>query len=493
MLAAPDSRELKGFGTINTQVAFDGTAALRADGGTLTITGAILDMGSFDAREGAILNITNAWNSGVANNVFVGGGEIKGGAITVANATGISGHGLVSSRIVNNSVLEANSGTLVFKTAANDNDWDGALGTGLLRALPGATLDVRDEGASFQFGGTVQVDAGARVFVNNPADLFNGVAFDFVSGSALNLNGGMYEAAASTDLEGTTTVAAGPESTIKVRNNTFLSFRSGSTTTLNGNLRLLNNNIGFDVGASFSGTGALIIDDDSHAVIGAGATVNALYVNEGTLRVANSEGIGVATVKDYVQLTTGELHLELTGTLPNQYDRLLASGIAQIDGKLDIDIDGSFVPALGNTFDIISTTFGVSGAFGYVDVSGMPVGRTFHVDYLSHAVRLTVVATPIFSADFDDDGDVDPTDLNIWRNAVNLNQLGDADGDNDSDGADFLIWQRQQGSHPVLPAGAPVPEPGALLLAGLAACGLTASRRRARAATPPSASGSARG
>ena len=63
-------------------------------------------------------------------------------------------------------------------------------------------------------------------------------------------------------------------------------------------------------------------------------------------------------------------------------------------------------------------------------------------------MQLQVVNTPFFSADFDDDGDVDKTDLAIWHGAFDLNQLGDADGDNDSDGADLLLWQRQFGSHP---------------------------------------------
>jgi hypothetical protein len=95
----------------------------------------------------------------------------------------------------------------------------------------------------------------------------------------------------------------------------------------------------------------------------------------------------------------------------------------------------------------------------------MPAGLTFHINYLPTAVQLQVVSTPMLSADFDDDGDVDSTDLAIWRAAFDLNQLGDADGDNDSDGADFLIWQRQQGSAPAVAATKAVPEPTATVMA----------------------------
>jgi hypothetical protein len=138
---------------------------------------------------------------------------------------------------------------------------------------------------------------------------------------------------------------------------------------------------------------------------------------------------------------------------------------------------------LGQTFNIITGNT-VTGEFDFADVAGMPAGLAFHVEYLANAVQLQVVNKPIFSADFDEDGDVDATDLAIWRGAFNLNQLGDADGENDSDGEDFLLWQQQFGSIPGAGAslGAAVPEPASafLLLMGLVAA-VPACRIRCRA------------
>jgi hypothetical protein len=51
-----------------------------------------------------------------------------------------------------------------------------------------------------------------------------------------------------------------------------------------------------------------------------------------------------------------------------------------------------------------------------------------------------------FSADFDNDGDVDASDLSVWQVAFGVNAQGDSDGDGDTDGRDFLDWQRQYGS-----------------------------------------------
>ena len=85
----------------------------------------------------------------------------------------------------------------------------------------------------------------------------------------------------------------------------------------------------------------------------------------------------------------------MTGTGLNQFDRLVINGAVQLAGRLDIDIDGGFVPVAGQTFDIITATGGVTGLFTTVTLSGMPAGLGFAVTYPTNAVRLTVVnATP---------------------------------------------------------------------------------------------------
>ncbi|MCA9235826.1 MAG: hypothetical protein KDA44_10165 [Planctomycetales bacterium] len=475
-LAANAGRTLRGFGTIGATVDFDGTASLLAENGTLTVNGAVTDvgtLGTFGAT--GTLDMTSAWNTNVANFVSLNGGELKGGTITNDGAAGISGNGLVSSRVVNNKNLTANGGAaLIFQTAANDNDWDGAGNNGALSAQgAGAVLELRDN-ATFGFTGTVSATTGGRVFSN-------GFALDFNPGSTLQLQDSTYESTSSTDIGGTvsTVIGATQQSTIKVAVNHFLTFQSASTTTLGQNLRLENNNINIDAGAAFGGAGALVIPAASHLVADNLANIGVLLDMQGTFRPGGFDSIGRIDLLDYQQESTGQLFVELTGTALNAFDRLVLSGDAVLDGYLNIDIDGGFVPALGNTFNIITGNT-VSGMFNLIDISGMPAGLTFHVNYLPNAVQLQVVSTPFFSADFDHDGDVDATDLAIWSGAYQLNQLGDADGDNDSDGGDFLLWQRQFGSHPAVAVTTSVPEPQAwlLALAGFAAATVGGIRRR---------------
>jgi fibronectin-binding autotransporter adhesin len=494
-LGADTGKALEGFGTINADIAFVGTASLRAAGGTLTLGGDIVDVNILGTADDAgVLNVTNPWETdggagGSIGAVVLTGGMLQGGTITNDNANGIQGHGTIASRVINTSkIVATNGGTLIVQTPGNNNDWDGAGNVGELEALS-ADLEMVDTTGPVppvrSFGGSVRAINDNRVFAN-------GFALDFLPGSSLELEDeAIYRASSSTDIGGTVTIGAGADATIQVANNFFLTFETGSTTTLNGDVTLINNNINIEQGAVFNnGGGALIIPDGSHMVADNLADIDVLLDMQGAFRPGNFNGIGRVDLFDYQQGNTGELYVELIGTSLNAFDRLVASGDVLLDGYLNIDIDEispgvPFVPSLGQTFNII-TGNSVVGEFDYADVSGMPDGLAFHINYLANAVQLQVVNEPLFSADFDEDGDVDPTDLAIWKGAFNLNQLGDADGDNDSDGADFLLWQQQFGSAPavvvVQPAAAAVPEPSAaaLLLVAMAGAGWRRLRGRSR-------------
>ena len=100
--------------------------------------------------------------------------------------------------------------------------------------------------------------------------------------------------------------------------------------------------------------------------------------------------------------------------------------------------------------------------------------------YLSQ--NAPAVVTPAFTADFNSDGMVNGTDLASWKvgfgkatGAVRAD--GDADSDGDVDGSDFLAWQKQFGSGTATAAAGAVPEPAAVVLAGLGIVGGLMARR----------------
>jgi len=96
--------------------------------------------------------------------------------------------------------------------------------------------------------------------------------------------GARYRSTSSTDIGGTVTIGAGAASTIQVTNNFFLTFETGSATTLNSNLRLVNNNINIEAGATFSGAGAIVVPDGSNMVADNLADVGVLLDMQGGFR-----------------------------------------------------------------------------------------------------------------------------------------------------------------------------------------------------------------
>jgi hypothetical protein len=382
-LQCDPSSALEGQGTINSTIDFDGAATLRAAGGVLSLGGTIADAGTLGTNQG-VLNVTGAWTTSVADTVDLNGGELSGGTVTIANSNGITGNGTLSARVINGTRIRAQGGTLVVETAAHDNDWDGAGNTGLLAAAAGTTLELRDT-LTFGFSGAISALSGATVATN-------GFGFDLNPGSSLSLTGARYQSTHSTDFQGTITVHPGADSSIEIEVNRFLDIESTCAVTLNGNLRLVSNNAIIGSGATFSGSGALVVPAASNLVTNGNANVGVLLDLHGTLRPGGFDLMGRLDLPDYQQSSTATLFSEIAGTGLNQFDRLVINGAAQLDGVLVLDIDDGFVPTAGQSFNIISAVAGISGKFIGATTVGMPAGHVLEVNYLPNIVQVLVVA-----------------------------------------------------------------------------------------------------
>jgi len=71
--------------------------------------------------------------------------------------------------------------------------------------------------------------------------------------------------------------------------------------------------------------------------------------------------------------------------------------------------------------------------------------------------------------DFNHDGRIDGSDLEVWTTSYGDGTAADADGDGKSDGNDFLIWQRHCDAATIDATAAAIPEPNSLALAVLVA------------------------
>lgn len=379
---------LVGFGTIGAEVAFADNSELRADDGILNVGGLITDVGVIGTADvDGILNVTAVWNTNVAGLVDLKGGELRGAPVTTGTG-GINGFGLVSARVINTTYIQAENGDLVLQTAANDNDWDGA-GLGDLEAISG-NLEIRDN-ASFAFTGDVFVNNGRQVHAN-------GFELDFNPGSTLTLRNGTYRCTNSTDFGGQMTVILAGQSILQITGTA--NFENASLTTLNDNLRLNNTLTAVQVGADFTGSGALInpATRTLRLLDGVVSTdFNVLVQNEGILQLGTAGTDAQVAAADYQQTTTGSLQIELGGVALNAFDRLNLTGTAALAGGLNVTLIGGYVPAVGNTFNIVTATGGISGTFNaFSQPAGMPAGLALKINYSAFIVQLEVVALTPF-------------------------------------------------------------------------------------------------
>ena len=454
-------------------VDFDGSANLKADNGILSLTvgTAILDVNEIGTADtDGVFAVASPWNTNVTATVRLNGGEVSGAAITNDGATGINGFGLLSAPVNNNSRVDAEGGTLIVQTPGNNNEWDGVANTGSLNAVNG-NLELRDN-AVFLFNGAVQADNASQVFAN-------GFELEFDPASTLTLNGGRYRSTHATDFGGTVTVGVG---TSEIAVGGTARFETASSTAIAGTLRVDNPVTQIDSGATFAGGGTLLNPAGDNLRLQDGADVDVLVQNEGTLVVGN--GVAAqATGLDYQQDAAGSWTVDLNGTALNQFDRCTLTGAAQVDGTLDIDLGGGYVPVAGDTFNILSATGGVTGSFAaLLQPVGMPAGLVFEAAYLPTFAQLVVVES--LAGDYNDDGIVNAADYTAWRNNVGTpagTLPNDVDGGVIGD-AQYATWKANFGMSSGMGAGSlsavSVPEPSTavMLIVGML---VVSCRRRA--------------
>ena len=461
ILQLDNGTALRGDGTINAVIDDNGSGDLVAEGGMLTLGGDIVDIGRLGTNgAAAILTVSNPWSTSATGEVFLNDGRLQGSLISNDGPGGIHGQGLVVAPVHNDTVIRADTGgTLTVDNFVND--WDGPTNGGTLQATAGSTLTVRDN-APFLFNGTVSA--------NNAIVASDGFELEFDPASTLQLsNGGVYQSTHATDIGGTVLIGVGTNSRIEVSGSVV--FESGSFTTLNGNLELANSGTVVQSGATFAGGGVLLNRVGRTLTLLDGADIGVLLGNRGVLVLGASPG--QVTGVDFQQTAAGLLEIELQGTSLSLYDRMTLTGLAQVDGELDVSLIGGFAPVLGDSFTILSAAGGVSGEFSVLGLPALTPGLTWDVVYNPTFVNLLVTdqIDPDFNQDgsldcldvdalvaeivagandgvFDltSDGAVNHDDLDQWladAGAVNLGSSyldGDANLDGEVDALDFGIW-----------------------------------------------------
>lgn len=163
--------------------------------------------------------------------------------------------------------------------------------------------------------------------------------------------------------------------------------------------------------------------------------------------------------------------INVAGT-PNNYaftDDFLSSSIAADDLDLFVVLAGEPDPYGFFALRSYSVDDNVEHIFGMLD----PGEYEIVVHHKAGGARDYGLAWWVGSnmpGDFDDDGNVDGTDLNSWQGDYGgFDGLSDADFNGATDGSDFLAWQRNFGIAAASATTTAVPEPKPLMLLAVAA------------------------
>jgi T5SS/PEP-CTERM-associated repeat protein len=180
---------------------------------------------------------------------------------------------------------------------------------------------------------------------------------------------------------------------------------------------------------------------------------------------------------DYTQTGAGALDIQLASAA--SLDELAISGRATLNGTLDISLFNGFTPTVGQSFDLLTASGGITGQFTSLNLPSLLSGGHgpfWTIVYTATDVILKLINSPI--GDYNHNGVVDAADYTVWRDTLGktgINLAADGDGDNVVTQLDYGIWKTNfghiAGSGARSSAAVPEPRSLCLLAIGLIAMG----------------------
>jgi len=421
-----------GTGITSPTFAFTGLNLELKQGGTLTANSVSSSAtGTVTLSTGGTLNLNSTGVISLPSVVYVfnGGTLNSAGTYQLNSGQSLSGYGALNSRFTGlaASNLAVSNGNLL----VGSSNPDGFATSGNVTVASGRTLQVNDSNFA-TFGGNTQLQGGTIENVNSA--LFSGIAI--TSGATLT-GYGLLNGRVTADV-GSTIVASGGNLTIGDASKLSF-FSSGDlhtgdqTVTLRGTNRAT---LGSVTSLGNLSAGVLVVDrgalvDFGRVLVGHGTVdsintlANAMIINgdvigNSTLDRITFDGYvkGMGTFENVTMngtfapglspsllftnnLALGNssvLEMEIGGLVAGtEHDKLIDSGMLQLDGTLKLVLFNGYVPVAGDSFDLLDwTTF--SGGFSDIDLSQAVLSSGLSWDlsnlYSSGVVNVAAVPEP---------------------------------------------------------------------------------------------------
>jgi len=373
----PDGNAAVLLGTVNNTgtILLNGTASqtelhFQAQSATLTGKGKVIMSNSPN-------NSIGAFGGGLTNlnNTIEGAGHIGNTQAAVNNKGKIIAN--QPTTLIIDCVAFSNPGTLIVNKGSlmNINDtfsnFSGTTLTGGTYMVSGTLqfngANIVNDAAHITLTGTASaiIDQAANDALRNFAAITSKGSLTLTSGKTLTTPGSLSSA-------GKLTVGAGTN--LKV---TGSYTQTAGSTTVDGTLTAPS---GTTIGAG--------------SVFGKG-TIASTVVSSGSVTAGDSATkAGKLSLSTYTQNSSGSLNIQIGGlTAGTQSSQLAVANGVSLHGTLNLKLINGFLPAIGNTFIILTGT-AVSGTFATVNGLSINSGEHFTVTYHPTNVTLTVVSGP---------------------------------------------------------------------------------------------------
>jgi hypothetical protein len=313
-----------------------------------------------------------------------------------------------SSGIINQGTIEASNGGKVqfYPDVSFDNP-------GTLTAAAKSTIFINNNfvnlsngtltGGTYNVAGTLEIPGNittndAKIVLTGKASQILNPNSNALAGFVTNASKGSFELKGSQSFTSAGTFTN--QGAISISKGSIFTVGSGGTylqsegrTTVNGKLALSTTEERIDESDSESDPAAADIRIAKGSLLGNGGTIAAHVSSSGTVIPAASltttGKLGITGA--YTQTAAGALDANIAGASSGQFNLLTVGGAASLGGTLNIGLLNKFVPAVGDTFEIL-TARKVTGTFATVNGTKINDSEHFTVTYNSDNVTLTVVS-----------------------------------------------------------------------------------------------------
>ncbi|MCB2153288.1 hypothetical protein KQI84_00250 [bacterium] len=241
--------------------------------------------------------------------------------------------------------------------------------------LVAGTLQIRD-GLIHTNSATVELDGvSAQIIDQSSQDALRQLSTNSASGSLTLMNSQLLSTSSAFSTAGNLIVASGSQF---VTADTFE--QAGGFVTL-------------DNGTISAASGVLLVGGD---LSGNGSILGSILSSGGSVSPGLSPGT-LSVTGDYEQDALSSLNLEIEGYVQgSQFDLLDISGSATLGGTANIDFSNGFVPALDDTFDVITYSSRAS-TFDTVSIIGYSGSESINLVYDTNAATVIVGDIPTIS------------------------------------------------------------------------------------------------